>query len=657
MKIKNCSIILLVTSTVLYAADDDSKAPEFRNYSPAAESLVQKMIKTMKDCKSYADEAEIRYESSSQYFQMNEMPMAVSFARNGRIKFKSNQYEVYADGKEVTVFDVSIRRYIVKPVEKEFTTQVRPYVSSFMPGLSPAEMLVAVDPRVSIASMIRDLDMSGYEEIDGFRCGRLEGYLDKATFSFGGEAPENVPVTLWIDMVNNLLRRVMIDQSISDDDDNNSGWRGVNDLKIVLDVKNARLNAKFESDTFKFDPPASAKKVDRFYTMSFMGGATGASQFEMSGKKTPEFNLETHNGQRLSDREMQGKVSALIFMPDYPGAVESMVSRLNEKVGELVEAGLNIVVVWPSGDAESVADKMAELHEDVTVLLDADGDFTKEFPGEAWSKGIVLIGKDGVVQGKYPLYLNDQSLETFKADIAKLKEGKSLESAKEMTEEERKEAVAQRSQRFYGDVAEEHNADAITETWKVTVESSGMSFSMSTGGAVTDDRGFWVRTRKGVSLVGNNGEMLDEIEFQDFTVEGRGWERFVVGDFRGRTGVVMMNSIPGEEDTNMGWTPPKGARFTGFDGSGNRLWEMEVEVSNQQVPQQMAMGNVDGRGSDELVFFHKGALWVVDERGEIMAKRVCGGWISWLRIEDRDNNRRDEIYVGTNTGVTRYDFR
>ncbi len=656
MKPIHCCLVVLIVCSCLHAGDDSSK-PGFRNYSPAAESLVNKMVETMATCKSYSDDAVIQYKSSSQFFRMDDMPVSVSFVRNGRFKFKSSQFEVYADGKELTVYDVTIRRYTVKPVEKEFTKQVRPFISSFMPGMTPADLLVAADARKSMARAVRDMELTGYEEIDGFRCGRLDGYLDTTVMSFGNKSSKNIPVSIWVDMVKHLLRRIEIDQSAGKDDDS-AGWPGAADLKIVLDVKNARLNGKIDVDTFKFDPPSSARKVDRFYTMNFMGAAGGASQFEMSGKKVPEFNLETTSGARLSDRELLGKVSVLVFLPNMPGVTGQMVSRLTEKATDLADSGLQIIVVWPSGDSDSLSDDLAELGENVTFVLDADSELTDAFPGEVWSKGIVLVGKDGVVQGKYPTFLNDQSMDTFKADVATLSEGKSLESAEEMSEDQRKEAVAQRSSRFFGEVADEVNEGAIVEAWSVTVETSGRSFSMSTGGATSDDRGFWVRTRKGVSLIGFDGQVVQEIAFQDFTAgNSMGWERFVVGQFRGRTGVVLMNEVPGDEEASPGWRPPRGAMFTAFDGSGNQLWELEVEANNQQIPQQVGLGNLDGRDSDELVFFHQGSLWIVDERGEVVSRRACGGWVSWLTIDDRDGNQRDEIYVGTNTGVARYDYK
>ncbi len=661
MKQMHC-LVMVFLLTALVRADDKREKPEFRGFSPAAESLVNKMVERLGECKSYSDEAVIRYETSASYMAMNEMKLSVVYARDKRLKFESMQYDVYADGENVTVYDRNIRRYVVKPIEKAFAKQVRSYISSMMPGMSPAEMLVAEVPAAGIARSIQNLDLAGYEEIDGVRCGRLDGTLDQAMFSFGGSPPKDVPISLWIDMVHHLLRRIEIDQSTDEDDgdDNSSGWKPPTDLKVVLDVKNAHLNDRIDPETFKFDPPSSAKKVDRFYTMNMMGASSGAVQFELSGKKVPEFDLTTHEGARLTDRELLGKVSMLIFVPNYPGVSDMIIPQLKKRAEELADVEVSMYVVWPSEDVSSIEEKLSELPGDVSMLIDPDSDLTNEFPGEFWSKGVILIGKDGVIQGKYPTWLNDQSVDALKDDLGKLAKGESLDSATEMTEEQEQEARLQRSSRYYGEVAEELNAEAIVESWSVTLDSSGMSFSMSTGGSVADDRGFWVRTNKGVSLVGYDGRVGDEIalDVERNRQQFGGWERFVVGNVRGRTGVVLMTSIPGDEEASPGWRPPKGAEFIGFDDSGKRLWEFEVDANNQQVPQHIAFGDLDGRGSDELVFHHQGALWIVDERGEVVAKRVCGGaWLSWMVVDDRDGNGRAEVYLGTNTGVSRYEFR
>ena len=87
------------------------------------------------------------------------------------------------------------------------------------------------------------------------------------------------------------------------------------------------------------------------------------------------------------------------------------------------------------------------------------------------------------------------------------------------------------------------------------------------------------------------------------------------------------------------------------------VWEIEVEADKRLVPSQIALGNIDGRRGDELVFFHQGAIWVVDSRGEVIVRKPSPGRPRWLRVEDRDGDKRAEIYIRTNTKLFRFDYR
>jgi hypothetical protein len=112
-----------------------------------------------------------------------------------------------------------------------------------------------------------------------------------------------------------------------------------------------------------------------------------------------------------------------------------------------------------------------------------------------------------------------------------------------------------------------------------------------------------------------------------------------------------------ESTEGTAFQPPKKATLTAYDREGNELWTKELEVQNYQMPASLVMADVDGRAGDEVLFLHDGAVWVLDARGEVIARKPVEGWPQWLRVEDLDRDGRAEIYLRTNAKFLRLDYR
>jgi len=268
-----------------------------------------------------------------------------------------------------------------------------------------------------------------------------------------------------------------------------------------------------------------------------------------------------------------------------------------------------------------------------------------------------LINREGIVQGRYLGPLVEQTTRALRSDLDKLLAGQALPAAAAMTDEQKQEAAEQRASRG-GMVSsvEPVNEAHLHEAWSVLARV-GMNFG-GTGQAarsVVRD-GLWVRDRNNVRCISPEGKITAEIPIIEVASGRFNQEAFTVGRLGRGMGVVYLSTIPGDEE-QAGWRPPKAARLVANDEEGRELWRLELPVENYQIPQGLCTGDVDGRGGDEVLFLQGGALWVVDGRGEVIVRKAVAGWPMSLLVEDRDNDRRAEMYVQTQQKLHRFDYR
>ncbi|MCH7527202.1 MAG: DUF2092 domain-containing protein [Planctomycetes bacterium] len=586
--------------------------------------------------------------------------VAFAYAAPKRFKITSQQHEVYSDGKELTVFAKAMRRYTVNPLKKDVARQVKKYFGSMGMTFGIGELVLGDDPRKPIAKNFKDLDVAGYEDMEGDRCLRLDGLMKKSRFGpFGGEQSD-IPVSIWLRTSDHLIRRIEIDMAESmkeraKEEEGMQFFAMIEDLKMVLDVRDLKVNQEIEKDIFAFKPPSGVKKVDRFYSEGIQQPDT-AVQFEMSGKKAPDFELQTTDGRWLTADMLQDKVIVMQFLSAGVPGTTGTIKALYEVQQDYRDKAAEFLCVYPSSDADKLMSKLRDDDIDLTVLLDPDRDLTGKYFDEQWAGGIVLVSKEGIVQGKYPRFLSDDTKKSLRTDIDTLLKGESLSGGKAMTEEQIQEMESQRGARFYGEVADALNEEHLQEAWSVRASGGGGYRVSRGGGARGAGEGLWIRSEDGVIRITHDGQIAEEIPLPKPSTDVSVREGFLIGRIGSRTGVVHLTTVPGDQE-RYAWRPPKAALFTAYDGAGRERWQIEVEVKDQQPPQQMAMGNIDGRRGDELVFFHQGAIWVVDSRGEVIVRKPSPGRPRWLRVEDRDGDKRAEIYIRTNTKLFRFDYR
>ncbi len=650
-----CTLFLTSIASAVYASDDDV---EFDGYSPVARLMVEKLLQSVGRVSTYSDHAVVKTVTAMPMGR-GEQPASFAYVRPRRFSLKTETYEIHGDGKELTTYAKRMRRYTVTPIEKDVAGQVGRHAESTGMPFGVAGLFLSSQPRREFADRFHDLDLAGRDVIDQDRCYVLEGTTET---SLMGLSEAEVEVALWLRESDSLIRRVEFDltDAMKKRFESLGGmFRSSGEYKVVYDVRDLQVNEPVPERVIAFLPPTGSKKVERFYTSRARAGAS-ASQFELSGKPAPDFELETPDGQTVTLDSLAGDVVILDFLSfrrsRRGGGDIQRFERLDEIRREYADRNVAVVCVCPQTSADRLADNLRDNGLDLTIALDPGRAVAAKYFEDTWASGLVLISSDGIVQGSYRGYLSEDSIGALRSDVDKLLVGQSLPIAKRMSDAQIAEAREQRAANASpASFSDPINEDDLEQVWAVSARGA-RSFAFRAGSSASSVRDLWIRDGNVVRRISPDGKVTAEIPIAHPSTDALGRGVFVAGRLGTRWGVVYMASIPGEREY-MGFRPAKGATLTASDESGRQLWQLELQVSDRQLPQHLTLADLDGRRGDELIFVHQGAIWVVDEGGDLLVRKPCPGSPQWLLVDDYDRDGRCEIYLRTQYKLKRFDYR
>jgi outer membrane lipoprotein-sorting protein len=633
-------------------AADNEKDVEFEGYSSRAETAVERMLRALDKLKSYSDEAVIKFETGMSFAQQ-EQDVAFTYVKPKRFHIKAQNNELVSDGKQLTVFMKNMQRYKTTPLKEDIGTQISSYVGAMGMSFGAAELMLAKNAKEVFAKQFKELDLTGKEEIDGDRCLVLEGAWTSTIQWFPDEQP---PVSVYLRESDFMIRRIEIDllEIMKKQFEENNTPLMVDRYEIIYDVRGLQINEPVDPGVFTFEPPSAAKKVEQFYGSWAHIGDT-AMQFELSGKRAPDFELESTDGTPFVLSSFEGKVCVLYFMGGWWGGTDPTTTLLGDIQKEYLEKDVVLACIFPHASANKVVEYVEENDIALTVLPDAGREVGGEYFDEQNGTGVVLVGRDGKVQGLYRSLFRKESDTHLRNDIDKLLNGETLPGGKPMSEEQITEAQDQRAGARSIGSAEALNQDRLKETWSIRARGGNSWWGQSTG-SQSDDAGFWVRDKAYVRHVDADGQVDAEVVIANPSKEMYVQDAFTVGRIGAHLAVVYMAPILDDEQQG-GWRPPKGAVLSASDESGDELWQFEIEVENNQLPNHLQMADLDGRAGDELIFLQGGAIWIIDDRGEVIVRFPCQGQPQWIRAEDRDRDRRAEVYLRTSHKLHRFDYQ
>jgi outer membrane lipoprotein-sorting protein len=642
------------------AAEEPEKKAELPGYTAKAKTVVERYVEALRRVKSYSGETVMKVQGGMGV--QEEQRREFSYLAPNKFRIVTSNHEIVSDGKQVTIYAKAMRRYVVQPLQKDPVKQIRRYLDTNGVVVDVAEMMISRDPLAILGEQVEDLDLTGTESVDGDRCLVLEGKA--AIGGFFANLDVEVPATLYLGERDNMLRRVEIDLGDAmkaQFEDNEAMQAAMGEYRVVMTVEKLKINEAPAPGAFDFKAPSGARKVEKFYTSGWMGGDRDtASQFEHSGKPAADFEIETHAGDWLTLDDLRGRPAILMFV-SRPGMgqplpnLDGLAKLQKEQSGKV-----SIVCVAPGPDTDTVAEAIGEAADYLTVAVDPGNALQAKYFESQWETGAILINAEGVVQGRYGGWLVEGTIKAMRNDLEALASGKKLAGAEPMTEEQIEEASLQRASRFYGNRSEPLNEDHLRQVWSVRARGSNNMIQGGSGSKASTE-GIWVRDRDRVLQVDMRGNVQGELRLPNPTYGRMTQDEFLVGRVGRGMGVVYMTTIQddSEEETNnqFGWRPPKGVLITAADADGEEVWSLELEVQNGQIPRHLALANLDGRGGDELIFTHNGALWVLDSQGETVVRKPMPGWAAWIMVDDLDEDRKTEIYYRNAERLYRFDYQ
>lgn len=637
----------------------EDRRDALEGYSAKAIDTLRKTFETLRDLKSYSDDGVIQMKTDGTIPGVNEdQRYKFSWAKPRRFHLDTPTHELVSDGKDITTYAKQMQRYRVEPLKEDPISQLDESFGAMGLKFGTAHLLLSPKPATYFVHAFKELDRTGEEKIDKDACVVLEGKLDAREIPMvNGEAP----VKVLLRKSDGLLRRIEVDltEPMKKQFEGTPGAAAMqfNEFKVVYDVRDIKVDDKPEEDAFAFKAPSGARKVDKFYS-TFMNQGNSVQQFELSGQEAPDFTLKTHKGEDLSMQALRGHDVVLYFaIPNFGArSMDSGIDKLDDIQRDYVDKGVYVIFVQPSSKGDNVVEALG--HEpSLIIALDPDRSVAQDYFDEQWGMGVVLVNKEGVVQGRHSGFMNEAVATSLRKDIDQLLAGEKLASAEKMTTEQIDEAFEQRAGVGMTSSTEPLNEDLLRETW--SVRASGGTIGFSSGGSKYDDKVFWIRDKNSILGISPGGEKLIELPVGKSGSNMFGQDTFAVGKFGNEwVAVSMTTSSTGEDDAapNQGFRPPNAASFTATDARGQQLWKLDLQVKSYQVPQHLALANIDGKPGDEVVYFHDGAVCVLDSKGEFKIRKPCPGWATWLIAADRDNDGRAEIYVRSQYKLTRFDY-
>lgn len=361
---------------------------------PEATAVLQRLLATYRDAKSYSDVGKVRlsFRQNGELIQ-EEWTSAVRFARPNRLSIEAFQAQVACNGRELkariedpTTGNVD-GQILVRPAPaelklKDLASDPLLYdILSSQLQRQPIQVELLLESG-GLASAFGDevaCKLLPDAELEGKPCHCVEVPSPGGAFIF------------WIDVKSSLLRRLeypaasLLPEMANDP--------GVSELRLTAELLEAQLNEEIPATSFDLEIPPQSKQVQSFVI------PPRPLPTDLLGKQPGDFFLTTTEGQLKRD-ELLGKVAVLAWFRDHP-ACEATLQQL-ERVRQEYESKQDVAFVAVSTDptTTSTAD-LGKLLENWGVALplardlDAFGDSVMKIQVQPT---IVVLNAEGKVQ-------------------------------------------------------------------------------------------------------------------------------------------------------------------------------------------------------------------------------------------------------------------
>ena len=370
----------------------DAKSVDMANMTP--EKVLESMVAAYKNASSYTDEGQIqllgiRGPNESKSIPLIS-PMSMSLEKPNKLQIIANKGTVICDGKNfygyvdplpTQVFQkpapekITIESVFTEPILADAMAQGPTQYYTWIP--IQAILLLADKPLNTLLYNVERSELLKPQTFQGHPCYRVAIYRNDGKGVFWIDA-ETFVLRRFEYPLGNLLNDLQTDQA--------------DDLKVIADFRNAKLNGEIAERTFSFQPPKKSQIVDMLAPL----------QIHMLGQPAPEFFFErTDDKPPVTLKSLKGKTVVIDFWASWSMQCRGFLS-VTSKVAEAFKDNDNVVFLACSTDRGTVENQELEkalksMNVSIPLVRDTQDFSHREFfiPGVPTT---VIIGPKGIVQ-------------------------------------------------------------------------------------------------------------------------------------------------------------------------------------------------------------------------------------------------------------------
>jgi hypothetical protein len=278
-----------------------------------ARDVVDHTIDAYKAALAYSDQGEVRlsYKQEGQSLA-DSAPLAVQYSLPNRLHVAAYQAEIACDGKHLhaIIRDESTANIDGQVVARDAPTKLtlddlyadtvlRDTLQSGL-GRHPVqlELLFGDAPLLDLVKPETPLQLLTPTDVDGHKCHGIEATLADGKYVF------------WIDQAAYLLRRIEYPAAALLPD--LVQQKGVSDVKLVADFRQAKFEKQLADEAFAFTVPEGAKQV-QYFVLPPQGLPS-----KLFGQKVEEFKLTAADGAAITPETVADKVTVLAWFTNDP---------------------------------------------------------------------------------------------------------------------------------------------------------------------------------------------------------------------------------------------------------------------------------------------------------------------------------------------------
>lgn len=619
-------------------------------YPPEVNEVLDRMFDRLDKLEAYTHEAVVTLETNHAFVGTTTKRVSFAWRKPGLLRYACRAGEVIA-GPEGFVFHDRYSGQYEHRADGDIRDAVRRLADRDGTYFDVAELILSQNPRKYFEKHFLRLTLSGPAELDGEPCMTLRG---ETTLDDGWKPRSDgftAPAILWFRKSDGLLLRIEIDllADRARTKGLQSGCGVIQTWRYSHEFSSIRTNGEVKFAAFEFQPVPGTREVGRLLEPWALPHR-GARPLLASGRK-----LTPSPDERFPSLKFQNAATVMVFKPVAPEHQDPDWPVLGATCRSLAAEGLECYHVlgrYP----ERASEEAARMQREIPMLHDWDAHYSNLIDPDGLLSGpfIILVAKDGIVQGMYDNLQGDEA--NFVEDIKRLLRGESLPAARPLTATEATDyrVAARAGYRDFDDDLTAQCPEDLVAAWHVPAGVHEDEFAapdpMLTGEVI------WIRDYETLRGVRPDGTVVAELPVT-FIKTNIGGEMSYAA-VRTPEGLLSLQVLPTEIGARLGLIEEEDYVHVllARDPLGRMVWKLVIP-SRWGPLTTLRAGNLNGAPGDEVVFSLSGHLWVVSHDGQVLCRKPLLTTATRVDVRDADRDGRAEVYAVINGLLYRFDYQ